>query len=52
MLVSVFGGGGCYMHTVNQYQYGGGGGGVYDLNIESNINLAGDAIIKIYIIDY
>ena len=29
-----------------------GGGCDYDLNIESNINLAGDAIIKIYIIDY
>ena len=45
---------GGYMHTVYQYQCVGSGGGVcdYDLNIESNINLAGDAIIKIYIIDY
>ena len=29
-----------------------GVGGVYDLNIESKINLAGNAIIKIYVIDY
>ena len=29
-----------------------GGGVVYDLNIESKINLAGNAIIKIYVIDY
>ena len=28
------------------------GGDVYDLNIESKINLAGNAIIKIYVIDY
>ena len=29
-----------------------GVGVVYDLNIEIKINLAGNAIIKIYVIDY
>ena len=27
-------------------------GDVYDLNIESKINLAGNAILKIYVLDY
>ena len=37
--------------NVYQHQYAGSGGGVYDLNIESKINLAGNAKIKIYVID-
>ena len=48
-----FGGGGGYMDRLSVPVCGEWGGVCdYDLNIESNINLAGDAIIKIYIIDY
>ena len=52
LLVSVLEGG-WVTCTIYQYQYAGSGGVVkYELNIESKINLAGNAIIKIYVIDY
>ena len=34
------------------YQNAGSGGVVYDLNIESKINLPGNSMIKMYVIDY
>ena len=52
------------MHPVSELRGGGGymyrlsvplcreGGVVYDLKIESKINLAGKAILKIYVINY
>ena len=45
------GGGGDYMYLLS-VPVCGDGGVVYDLNIENKINLAGNAISKIYVIDY
>ena len=45
------GGGGGYTYRLSVPVCGEWGGGIYDLNIESKINLAGNAII-IYVIDY
>ena len=46
------GGGMLDVRFISTSMRGVGGGGVCDLNIESKINLAGYAIIKIYVRDY
>ena len=50
------GGGGVVLHvafiSTSMRGVGGGVTCIYDLNIESKINLAGNAILKIYVIDY
>ena len=48
--ISIEGGRG-YMYRLSVPVYG-EQGDVYDLYIESKINLAGNVIIKIYVIDY
>ena len=51
--ITGFGGGGVggYMYCLS-VPVCGEWGDVYDLNIESKINLAGNAILKIYVLDY
>ena len=47
-----WGGGVLHVPFISTSMWGVRGGVVYDLNIESKINLEGNAIIKIYVIDY
>ena len=48
--ISIVGGGGVHVPFISTSMWE--VGVIYDLNIESKIDLAGNAIIKIYVIDY
>ena len=50
--ISISIGGGLHVPFISTSMQGVGWGVVYDLKIESKINLAGNAILKIYVIDY